>query len=50
MSQLFKTADAVKFVKNAKAGTSFCLHVRNDAPIEGETTKRSLVALAAMCA
>jgi hypothetical protein len=39
MSQLFKTQDAVKFIKNAKAGTSFRLHVRNDAPIEGEDDK-----------
>ena len=35
-TNLFKMADAVKFIKAAKTGTRFCLHVRNDAPIEGE--------------
>ena len=39
MSQLFTTKDAVKFIKNAPSGVRFCLHVRNDAPIEGEPDK-----------
>ncbi len=39
MSQLFTTAAAIKFIKNAKAGTSFYLHVRNDVPIDGEDGK-----------
>lgn len=39
MSQLFKTQAAVKFIKNAPSGVRFCLHVRNDAPVEGEDDK-----------
>lgn len=32
---LFTRAGAVVFIRQAKAGTKFCLHVRNAAPIEG---------------
>lgn len=42
MSQLFTTKAAVKFIKNAPAGVAFRLHVRNDAPIEGEPDKAFL--------
>ena len=36
---LFKREEAVKFIKQAKAGTKFCLHVRNDAPVDGDQGK-----------